>query len=291
MRLAVVARLDRDLGRKIAAMVAKSAKSAGFSRVTVTDVTPPLDSVDVVFVHGIVERAVFDNCRAAGLPVVIVDKGYNRVPRGPLKCWYWRMSVNAPQPLAYMARGRPGDRWRATGGRIPRGPARLGKSIIFAGSSQKYCDWFALGDANAYAAEVLAGAAKAMPGAPLVYRPKPSWRGAEAVPGAALDDGSGSRVTLQAAMRSCRCVVTHGSNATFEALLAGYPAVTLGPGLASAIGVNTVADVRTARWPGAAAVTTLAYDAAYHQWTVAEFETGYAVRQALEYVEVCSRGR
>lgn len=286
MRLAVVARLDRDLGLKVATLVAKSAKAAGFRHVTVTADIPPLDNTDVVFVHGIEPRAAFDAGRAAGLPVVIVDKGYSRVARGPLNCWYWRMSINAPQPLAYMQRGRPGDRWRATGTKIATAPARLGDSVIFAGSSQKYCNWFGLGDANAYADEVLTGVAKLLPKSPLIYRPKPSWRGGVPVAGAVLDDGvRNTRVTLQTAMRECRCVVTHGSNASFEALLAGYPAVTLGPGLAAALGENVVADVPAARWPGVAAVTRLAYDAAYHQWTVAEFQTGQAIKEVLGYVE------
>jgi hypothetical protein len=66
---------------------------------------------------------------------------------------------------------------------------------------------------------------------PIVYRPKPSWKQARAIPGTEYSTGKEWRNAVGRA----HCVVTYGSNLCFDAALFGKPSLVLGHGIAGPI--------------------------------------------------------
>lgn len=225
---------------------------------------------DVGVVVGVKDKSgpIFKAYRAAGKHAVFIDKGYTRIRGGPLKTLYWRVSINTFQPLAYFRCGRPDHRWRALN--IPITEYRPGSTVLFAGSSQKYCDWQGLGPATAYAERVLAEIRK-YTDRPVVYRPKPSWKDAVPVDGYDYSPDSDKFITR---LDEAHCLVTYGSNACFEALLNGVPSIVLGDGITRPVSSTTAADVEAPRMPNRDELYHLACDLSYCQWTLDEFANG-----------------
>lgn len=237
----------------------------------------PNDSADLSIVMGLkgVSKRAYDFCRANGRHVLLIDKGYTRrSAKG-----YVRASLDAFQPLVYFRKQRPGDRWDATTTEIMPARHPLPNAALFAGSSQKFCDWHGLGNARDYAARVLAAMQRTAPHMSMVYRPKPSWavnnpdtaRGFDAVRDSPIDVRFSSEVTRTG------CVVTYGSNAALEALLCGVPAICLGPSIAAPITSSNIADLaRGVPMPSQKTIRQLCNDLAYCQFTAKEFSKGIA---------------
>jgi hypothetical protein len=164
---------------------------------------------------------------------------------------------------------RPSDRWDRLGVRVS-GRAKQGDNVLLAGSSQKFCDFHELGDATEYARTVLRKLRKHTK-RPLVYRPKPSWGGAVPVEGFGYSPASEKFVTELSASHA---LVTFGSNACFEALLAGVPTLILGDGVTRGLSITDYEDIESAEWPGSDAVYLLGCNLAYCQFTVSEMANG-----------------
>lgn len=228
-------------------------------------------AADLAVVVGVKDKSgpIFKAYRAAGRHAVFIDKGYTRIRGGPLGTLYWRVSVDAFQPLAYFRCGRPSDRWVAL--KVPIvASQRHGTNILFAGSSQKYCDWHGLGPATAYAERVL-GDIRKYTDRPIVYRPKPSWADAVPVAGYEYSPGDDKFITQ---LEDAHCLVTYGSNACFEAVLHGVPSIVLGDGVTRNVSSTTVAEVAAPRMPTAVETYALACDLAYCQYTLDEMAVG-----------------
>ncbi len=250
------------------------------------------DACDLAFIVGVKSGSpqVWDAYQDAGKKTAVIDKGYTRMRGGPLGTLYWRISVNAFQPLPYfMNFRRPSDRWDATGrkvaakwSRTPEDPHR--KVVIFCGGSQKYCNWHGLGGATEYAKTVLDEMTKCkQSGQTVVYRPKPSWGGA--VP---IDDYrySHPKQKLESYFPNCHCVVTFGSNAALEAICAGVPSVILGDGIAKPVCGTRIADVVNPPMMDRDKIKQWLYNLAHCQWSVAEMADGSAWRNIREVMEI-----
>lgn len=215
-------------------------------------------------------RRVVDEHMRPGCASLVFDKALIRSEGAGNG--YFRVGLNGT-PIAYMMRERrPPSRWARLGIDLPNG-IRKGRKVIFAGSSQKYCDWHRLGDANAYADYVLSLAKMEFAGrwSEFVYRPKPSWDGAKLIPGATLSTGRGDLPHL---LRDAAVLITHGSSAAIDAVLAGVPVITMGQCAASPISQDLYAprftpppDDRLREWAAALA---------WCQWTIEEFRSGEA---------------
>lgn len=232
--------------------------------------------VDVVVMIGVKSRELWRACWGAGRHLVYLDKGYTRHgdPDAPVKVWkYWRVAVDGHQPTPYlMDVARPLDRWSRLS--IPLKPwrRRVGKGhILFAGSSQKYHDFYKLTDPTTYAGKVIRQI-RATSLRRIVYRPKPSWHDAVPIDGSRF---STLPETIDQALSGAFALVTHGSNACFEAMVAGVPSVILGEAVARPISATDLAAIDGGLIYSDQREQLLA-NLAYCQWTAAEMSDGTA---------------
>lgn len=248
----------------------------------------PHDETDVAVAVGVRQttKRILQDHTALGKDYVYIDKGYTR-HRGEdphVKTRYLRASVNATQPLAYFQRQlRPSDRFDALD--VHLAPRYYGGyCVLYAGSSQKYCEFHGLGDATRYAEKILHRVRKTSRAYQrLTYRPKPSWRDAVPIEGAKF---SRPPRTINDELHEARLLVTHGSNAALDAIFAGVPALVLGPSIAQPIAATCFEELprnpEMLPWPDIETRLQWAYNLAYCQWTLREFETGEAWSMLLQ---------
>lgn len=256
---------ERHLARSFAAGLAHQKDRCEIAELCAT---PDVSGVDAVGMVGVKSKRLFQACIAAGKVPILFDKGYMRERLAGARVWeYWRVSVGAHHPTAgLMDHAFPPDRWDAL--EFDFKPwRRSGLQIVIAGSSAKYHDFYDLPDPTEWATEVVQELRRHTD-RPIVYRPKPSW--AEAVP---IPDThySFNKENVMACLANAWAMVTHGSNACFEAARMGIPSIVLGEGIAAPISsrsLDAINDPRTgkrAQW---------ANNLAYRQWTEPEMVSG-----------------
>ena len=230
-----------------------------------------LTGYDVGCFVGVKSRRLFDAHRAAGKKLLLLDKGYSRHrdPANPSRWEYWRFSYNDHHPTAILESRRfPSDRFDALG--LEVAPWKTdGETIIIAGSSEKYHAFYDLGDPNDYARDIVR-MLREFTDRPIVYRPKPSWRGAVEIEGARL---SPPKEELSALLANAAVLITHGSNACFEAMLAGVPSIILGNAVARPISSTSLSEVEN---PLRLNRKSLLNGLGYLQFTLAEHRSGLA---------------
>lgn len=229
-------------------------------------------------------KRIFEEYRRGGRQTMLVDKSY--IGRSE----YVRLSIGAFQPPYAHLTPRPHDRWKRIRDeyRIDVRPKRKGGDfIIYAGSSQKYCDWHGLGDVSEYAAHVCGWASKGSRGIGkihepmrVLYRPKPSWAAGhpEEVKPVTGTEFSGPDVRLSKLLHDCYALVTHGSNAAVEAVIAGVPAVVVSKGACAAESVAELklGNIREPFFPDDGARLQWLADLCYSQFKPAELTSGLA---------------
>lgn len=230
---------------------------------------------EVAVMVGVKSREIFEANTKAGIHVVIIDKGYQRQRTGgPVRVWeYWRVAVDGHHPTRYLMHDvRPHDRLEASG--LVIAPWRKsGGHILIAGSSAKYHRFYGLREPTDYAAR-LVGWIRKRTKMPIIYRPKPSWRDAEPIPDTQYSHGK--QEPLESVLFDCHALVTHGSNACFEAILSGVPCVILGDGVAKSISSTDIRRVKKPRLATDDERRQWLANLLYHQWTMREFESGKA---------------
>jgi hypothetical protein len=235
--------------------------------------------IDVLVVIGVMgySSEKLDQVKEAGVTILYIDKGYIRIGDPDYeksKCKYYRFAINDNQPHDYfLNKQMPGDRWDALN--IPILPMKKYKqgSVIFAGSSQKYCNYQNLGDANEYAKQVFRKVRKfSKRDNELVYRPKPSWKGAERIEGTFFCGPNYKLFTYF--KQKTHCVISHGSNANLEALIAGIPSFVLGNGIVRSLSRTSLGDIDRAHYPDEQKRYELFSNIAYHQYSVDEILNG-----------------
>ena len=232
---------------------------------------PKVNDADVVAMVGVKSRALFEKVQAAGAIPIMLDKGYVRTRRAGARIWeYWRVSVGAHHPTqtSLMSRKMPSDRFEALELEISPWRAR-GNQIVIAGSSAKYHAFYGLPDPNAYYLDLVAGL-QARSNRPVIYRPKPSFKDARPIAGTEFSSGDENIVD---ALWGAHALVTHGSNACFEAALLGVPSIILGDAVAAPLSSRSIDDIegplrgKREQWFA---------NLAYHQFTEDEFRDGLA---------------
>lgn len=228
---------------------------------------------DVACMVGVKSRELFRGHFDKGQHVVMIDKGYTRhAAPGPVKLWeYWRVSVDAHHPTLAVARWtRPMDRADKLG-MVLSAWRKTGDHILFAGSSEKYHAFYRMRDPGRYLEKVVK-ITRAFSKRPIVYRPKPSWSEAVPVPGTIFSrDGS-----IEQALAGAWAMVTHGSNACFEAVLLGIPCVVLGDAVAKPISSTELSEIESPRLASYAERHQWLANLAYCQWTMPEMASGEA---------------
>lgn len=185
---------------------------------------------------------------------VYADLGYWQRDR------YYRITANGWGSESYVRAGLPATRFNALGIRIL--PWHSGKEIIIAGSSEKSCvqHGFHYMEWETRTAHALRDC-----GYEVVYRPKPSDRGARPMPGFRTDNRP-----VGEALASAHVLVTHHSNMAVDALVAGVP-VHCVTGAAAAFSVPLDQIANPPRLEGR---EQFLYDVAWLQWTEAEMRSG-----------------
>lgn len=229
---------------------------------------------EVACMVGVKSRELYQAYYQQGTHVVYLDKGYTRHARpGPVKVWeYWRVSVDAHHPTLYLGRpDMPGDRVDDLG-IVLKSWRRKGDQIVLAGSSQKYHDFYGLRHPTQWAQKLVKQIQTAAPGRRIIYRPKPSWK--EAVP---IEGTEFSRQgDIYDVLENAWALVTHGSNAVFEAVCEGIPCVVLGDAVAKPISSTSVEEIESPILANYEARHQWLANLAYWQWTLPELAGGNA---------------
>ena len=234
---------------------------------------PPCDMVCFV---GVKSVRLFKQFWKAGVHTLMFDKGYVRTEaEGGVKGWkYWRVAIDGHHPTHYLDKMKmPADRWRAL--KLDMKPWRKeGRQIVFAGSSAKYHEFYEMDDPTKFAEKYITRLYKELTERPIVYRPKPSWIDACAVHGSTFSYGKGT--TIHDVLRGAHCLVTHGSNAVFEAVMEGVPCIVMGEAVAKPISTTNLDDVESPYLATDAERLQWASNLAYCQWTLGDFQSGEA---------------
>lgn len=234
----------------------------------------PIPGADIVCMVGVKSKKYFQTYAREGANVMMIDKGYSRHSKsGAVRSWeYWRVAVNAHHPTRYlMDTPRPFDRWDRLGLKFEPWRER-GKHIVFAGSSAKYHDFYGLRHPTMYAQKIMKRMRELTEKRKIIYRPKPSWKDAEPIEGAEYSKGGDIFSVLDGAW----ALVTHGSNACFEAALMGVPSVVLGDAVAKPISSITEEDIANPRLCSDEERAQWFANLAYCQWTMREMVSGEA---------------
>ena len=270
-------RSNKPLEHRLAERVGEGVKILGFDyevRV-VDDYNGPLAETDVAIVLGVkgMSGYIMREHQVLDKHVIYIDKGYYR-GRGDdpaVKLEYFRFSVDGFQPINYFQNvKRPSNRWDRLGFTF-KPMQRHGSTVVYAGSSQKYCDFQQIGDATKYASKVVRGVRKMLPNNEIIYRPKPTWKDAVPIEGTTF---SQRKKKIQEELKTAKALVTHGSNASFDSILAGVPCVVLGDAIAKPIAMSSLQQLRDIKFPKDEERNQWGCDLAYCQWTLDEMRSG-----------------
>lgn len=302
VRFHVVGEKQRE--HDVADAVGEGVKACGdeFEKADAGAFIDPDPKVDIACVFALKGKAkqILDAYHVMGARTLLFDKGLIRASTGlGAPNGYYRVSLDEFMPLGRIERmmreGVPASRWIATKLR-PRERVRLTATglVIYAGSSQKYCDFHGLGDEHEYAVEICRRIRKkAGKDRPIVYRPKPSYDMGKPVEGTIFSRPSGKAGKdmhigmLGDLLPRAHALVTHGSHAAIDAILAGVPAIVLGEGAARPVAATDLEELlepmpmfpdREKRFAWMSAI-------AWWQWRVSEMVDGSMWRFLREEME------
>lgn len=252
-----------------------------------SDYNGPRQWTDIACFVGVKSRERYEECRLGGKRTLLIDKSYMDRRES------YRFSIDGFQPFYLPKMQETSDRLEQLGVIIR--PLRthhnsVKSTVLFAGSSQKFCDWHGLGDNNKYSVDACARINEALKGQhQLVYRPKPSWwannKGAKIVP--PNTKFSGVSEQFLHALQNCHCLVTYGSNAAVEALAHGVPVVLLSPkGVSPVYGLSEykLENILKPFWPRDTARRQVLSNLAWCQFRVPEIESGFAWKNVKRFL-------
>lgn len=225
-------------------------------------------------------RKIFDAYWAAGIPTIYFDKGYIRQRTSVSD--HWRVAINAHHPTRYlMEQRRPGDRYEALG--VELSPWReRGDAVVIAGSSAKYHEFAGLPEPTRYAQKIVKQIRARSPDRPIIYRPKPSWNDAVPIEGTIFSKGKDK---IGAVLEDAHALVTHGSNACWEAVAAGVPCIILGDAVAKPLSSTRIADLENPWLASYEARYQWFSNLAYCQWSNGELRSGEAWSHILPLIK------
>lgn len=285
---------DKDFDKRISELLCKGVtkdKKDTFEIRDRKDYTHPLPNTDVAVFIGVKSNSkdMLKDHLNAGKNTVFIDKGYIRVRSSDpmVSVEYYRFSVNGFQPLHYFQSiQRSDDRWQRF--KIKLSPMQTnGEHIVFAGSSAKYSRFFKLPDPTDYAGRVFK-MLKRNSLREIVYRPKPSWRNAVPIRNTVY---SSYRRKLHQELVGAHALVTHGSNACLDAMIAGIPTFVLGDGITKSLSKTRAEEISFPYYPTDDERYQLCCDLAYCQWNLKEMATGEAWKNLRKIILEISDGR
>lgn len=274
---------EKELATTITAAFVEGARVHGVDAEAVPGDYPETVDCDVAVLFGINARLRADAYHAAGVQTVMLDKGYLRhaTQKEPRWCEYWRIAVNSHHPTRYLGSLKSNTkRWDKLHRNIQPW-RRFGDHILIAGSSEKYHHYSELAEPTRYVKSVVKQLAALTPRRQ-IYRPKPSWKDAVPVKGADFMPYG----DIEPLLRGAHAMVTNGSNACFEAVLAGIPVVVLGDAVARPISSMTLEEIENPRLASDAERLQWFSDLANCQWTMSEMRSGEAWQHVKGLLDV-----
>jgi hypothetical protein len=234
---------------------------------------PFSDDCDVAVMVGVKSRELWSEHTRAGVALIYLDKGYDRHSRmDDISGWeYWRASVNGHQPTSKFRPDYPEDRKKNLGWQF-RPWRKSGKHVIIAGSSAKYHNFYNIKEPTEWARKLIKYLNRATK-REIIYRPKPTWKEAVPIEGSTF---SGRDQKISDVLNGAHCMITHGSNACFEAMLAGIPTIVMGDAVMKPISSITEEDIEKPRLASDKERHQVLNFLAYQQWTLAEMLDGKA---------------
>jgi len=207
---------------------------------------------------------------AEGKKAVYVDMGYWGRRAGGQWVGYHKLAVNDRHPTEYFRNAaHPTDRLSAQG--VVMAPyAADGKHILLAGLGEKAAHSLGL-EPEGWERDAIEQI-RAVTDRRIIYRPKPSWKGARPIAGV---DFSPPSQDIAEVLAGCHAVVTRHSNVALEGLVAGVPCFA-SHGVAAPMGLQDLARIEAPHRPDDR--EQWAADVAYTQWNVAEMRSGAAWR-------------
>lgn len=283
---------DKDFDKRISELLGRGITKNRKDKFKVMDrkkYIGPVKGTDVAIVLGVKNNSkdILNDHLLANKNVIFIDKGYVRLrsPDPMLTVEYYRFSVNGFQPIHYFqSRKRSDNRWREFN--IDLQPMEKdGEHIVFAGSSAKYSRFFNLPGPTEYATEIFKSIREHSL-REVVYRPKPSWKDAVPINGTVF---SSNRSKLYKELEGAYVLVTHGSNACFDAMIKGIPTFVLGDGITKSISKHSIEDINNPYYPSDDERYQLCCDLSYCQWRPKEMATGEAWRHLRKTISEISK--
>lgn len=222
---------------------------------------------DVAVFYGLAGNLarVLREYRDSGLKAIYIDLGYWGRHDGGRRAGFHKVVVNGRHPTSYF-RAHPHSSDRFSRFRITPRPWRSGSRIVIAGMSARAAQ--AEGLAAEQWEKLAIAELRCHTGRALIYRPKPSWRGARPLSGAGY---SPSTESLVDALNDCHAIVTHHSNVAVDGLLDGIPTFCW-EGVAAPMSLQEFSEIESPFLPDDR--EQWAADIAYCQWTVSEMVEG-----------------
>ncbi len=263
----VVGRKSREWD--VACAFGEGVKTLGDSYATseAAEFSEPDSAIDVACVFALkgAAKRILSAYRTMGARTILFDKGLIRDSTGHTANenirGYYRVALDEFMPIGRIERMMRENvspaRWVATGLRPrDRRPGHTESPIIYAGSSQKYCDFHDLGDEHEYAELITRQIRKAAGKRhPVIYRPKPSYDVAKPVDGTifsrnhGVDSPTFVAGALAELLPKAFALVTHGSHAGIDSILAGVPTIILGDGAARPVSSTELSVMRDGTIP------------------------------------------
>lgn len=237
------------------------------------------EGCDIAAMVGVKSKRLFDANWHAGVHTLMFDKGYDRTQIQPTGIWkYWRVAIDGHHPTHYLSRLDYGpERWNRLG--LTMEPWRFdGNKIIFAGSSEKYHDFYNMENPTDFAQKYITRIRKLNLKKTIVYRPKPSWHEAVPIHGTVFSQEG----PIEELLKGAFALITHGSNAVWEAIHAGVPTVVLGDAVSRSISSTECEHLRNPLLVSDRKRLKWASNLAYCQWTIAELRSGEAWKHIKE---------
>lgn len=216
-------------------------------------------------------RDIIEEHLAMGRLTLNLDKGLSRQKGEGGHTEYSRIAINGKAPRDVMRAKTDGSRVRVLGMRTEdrRGP---GGHILICGSSEKYHEFHRLAAPTSWA-EKMHRTLRQITGRQIVFRPKPSDRGARPIPGMAYSHGSSA---LEHALRGCHALITHGSSAGLAASLAGIPVWCGDENILSPIAEPEIANIDEPFFPDKKLRARWVNAVTFYQWSNKELRDGSA---------------
>ncbi len=225
---------------------------------------------DVAVFYGLKDNLmkVYRDYTKARKKTILVDLGYwGRTDGGRLK-GYHRIVANSLHPNYYFQMFKhSSDRFNKFKIEIkPRD--KTGKHVLLAGMSEKAAWVYGLKPLQYE--RYLINEIRKYTDAPIIYRPKPSWKDAKPIPGTIYSPPTDS---IEKALLESYLVVSHHSNVAIDAILHGKSCIVSGHGVGMSVS-SPFSNIKDPYFPYEEKRHQWLYDIAYTQWSVKEIVDG-----------------